>query len=54
MTDLLTHFTKEELEAIYVVVKERQAQMAVNNCYGKDYDQLGTIIRKVERVSNAQ
>ena len=53
MTDLLTNFTKEELEAIYVIVKERQTQMAINNCYGKDYDQLGTILRKVERVNNS-
>lgn len=48
MTELLTHFTKQELEMIYIVVQSRKAHLAQNNCYGKDYDQLDTIMRKIE------
>tara|TARA_B100000085_G_scaffold48659_1_gene41946 strand:- start:364 stop:534 length:171 start_codon:yes stop_codon:yes gene_type:complete len=48
MTELRTVFTKDELEAIYDIVEMRKLSLAFNNCYGKDYDMLGSIIKKIE------
>jgi len=51
MTELLTHFTKTELEMIYIVVQSRKAHLAQNLSYGQDYDLLDTIMRKIEKVN---
>jgi len=48
MTELRTVFTKDELEAIYEIVEMRKLSLAFNNCYGKDYDMLGSIMKKIE------
>ena len=48
MTELRTVFTKDELEAIYEIVEMRKLSLAFNNCYGKDYDRLGSIMKKIE------
>ena len=48
MSELATHFTNHELDMIYMVVRSRQHQLAQNNCYGADYDELGSILKKIE------
>ena len=50
MTEIKTHFTDQELDMVYVVVRNRQADLAQNNCYGADYDRLGTILKKIEVI----
>ena len=48
MTELRTVFTKDELEAIYEIVEMRKLSLAFNNCYGKDDDMLGSILKKLK------
>lgn len=48
MSKLATHFTDHELDMIYTVVRSRQHHLAQNNCYGNDYDELGSILKKIE------
>ena len=48
MSKLATHFTDHELDMIYTVVRSRQHHLAQNNCYGDDYDELGSILKKIE------
>tara|TARA_R100000027_G_C2164466_1_gene68767 strand:- start:259 stop:426 length:168 start_codon:yes stop_codon:yes gene_type:complete len=48
MSELATHFTNHELDMIYTVVRSRQHHLAQNNCYGDDYDELGSILKKIE------
>jgi len=53
MTELATHFTNHELDMIYMVVRSRQHHLAQNNCYGPDYDELGSILKKIEVTKGA-
>jgi hypothetical protein len=48
MSELLTHFTKHELAAIYGTVLTKRTSLANNNCFGDDYDELGSILKKIE------
>ena len=47
MSEMLTHFTTQELEMIYAVAEAKQMNLGLNNCYGKDYDRLGSIMKKI-------
>jgi hypothetical protein len=48
MSELLTHFTKHELTAIYETVLTKRTNLANNNCFGDAYDELGSILKKIE------
>ena len=48
MSELLTHFTTQELEMIFHISEAKQLQLGLNNCYGKDYDRLGSIMKKIQ------
>ena len=48
MSKLLTHFTTQELEMIFAVSEAKRMNLGLNNCYGKDYDRLGSIMKKIE------
>lgn len=48
MSKLLTHFTTQELEMIFAVSEAKRMNLGLNNCYGKDYDRLGSIMKKIQ------